>query len=196
MNKKAFACISSLFFYLWILHIADIIAHQALTTLIVVLPVILGGISLAGATFTLTSVMGKRKLLTLPLIFILGIIVATSFLSVPLGIESLIGRSGLIPAAWTVSFLLMAPCSSIFFLSLPKNKVTAQIASVISAIISIFALLILLLIGPGLLSGHSVIHLLALLWLYGIIGLPIIGILFVITALYNREGNPVSMSKA
>lgn len=187
MIKKALICTSLLFFYPWILLIAGIIVPQTLSTLLAVLPVLLGSISLAGATLILTHTRSKRHLLGIPLILTIGAIVATSFLSIPLGIRPLIGSSGLIPAVWTVSFLLLAPCSSLFFLALPENTGVRETASSLSAIISLFALLIILLIGPGLLSGQSVLHLLALLWLYGTIGLPIIGILYVIIALYSRE---------
>ncbi len=187
MIKKALICTSLLFFYPWILHIAGIIAPRTLSALLAVLPVLLGSVSLAGATLTLTHSAGKRHLLGIPLILAIGAIVATSFLSLPLGIRPLIGSSGLLPAVWTVSFLLLAPCSSLFFLSLPGNTGAPGTASSLSAIVSLFALLILLLIWPGLLSGQSVLHLLALLWLYGTIGLPIIGTLYVIVALYSRE---------
>lgn len=187
MIKKALICTSSLFFYPWILLIAGIIVPQALSALLAVLPVLLGSVSLTGATLLLTHAAGKRHLPGIPLILAIGAIVATSFLSIPLGIKPLIGSSGPLSAVWTVSFLLLAPFSSLFFLSLPKNTGVRGTASSLSAIVSLFALLIILLIGPGLISGHSVIHLLALLWLYGVIGLPIIGILYVIVALYGRE---------
>lgn len=114
-------------------------------------------------------------------------IVATSFLSVPLGITPIIGIPGILPAVWIVSFLLLAPCSSLFYFSLPESKGTSETAQILSAIISIFAFLILFLIWPGLLSGQSVLHLLALIWLYGIIGIPIIGLLFVILAFAPPE---------
>lgn len=187
MDKKLLACTSLIFFYPWVLHATGIVVPQALTLLAAILPVFLGSVSLAGAACTLADATGKRRLFGLPLIFIIGLIVAVSFLSVPLGITHLIGSPGILPAAWMVSFLLLAPCSSLFYLSLPENGDSSKNALIISAIISIFALLILLMILPGLLSGQSVLHLLALIWLYGIIGLPLIGLIFVVMAFARPE---------
>lgn len=183
----ALACTSSIFFYLWVLSAITVAAPRTLAMFGVVLPLLLGCISLAGTMLVLSSLRGRRRYLGLPLLLAVGLIIATTFLSVPLGFSRLIGALGLLPAVWTVAFLLLAPSSSLFFVSLPERTAAVRTASVIAGVVSLFALLILLLIGPFMLAGASIIPLIGFIWLYGVVGLPIIGILFIIVAILSRK---------
>ncbi|QSZ67912.1 hypothetical protein RJ40_10605 [Methanofollis aquaemaris] len=183
----ALTCTSSLFFYPWVISALMAVTPVSSAVLGVVLPLLLGSVSLAGTMLALNCVEGRRRYLGLPLLLVIGLIVAASFLSVPLGFSRLIGAPGLLPAVWMVSFLLLAPSSSLFFLSLPERTAAVRTASVIAGVVSLFALLILLLIGPSMLAGESILPLIGFLWLYGVIGLPIIGILFIIIAVCVRK---------
>ncbi|MBP2144632.1 hypothetical protein J2129_000086 [Methanofollis sp. W23] len=154
----------------------------------VVLPLLLGSISLVGAALLLSGSGGRRWYFGLPLLLVIGVIVATTFLSVPLGFSRLIGGSGLIPSLWTVAFLLLPPCSVLFLFSLPERTAAVRAAMGVTGVVSLFALLTLLLVGPFMLASDSIIPLIGFLWLYGVIGLPVIGILFIILALRAGKG--------
>lgn len=186
-STTALICTSFLFFYHWVLSALMVVTPLPHTMLGVALPLLLGSISLVGAALALSSLKGRRWLPGLPLLLVIGVIVATTFLSIPLGFSHLIGGFGLIPSLWTVAFLLLAPCSSLFLFSLPERTAVVKTAIAIIGVVTLFALLILLLVGPVMLAGDSIIPLIGFLWLYGVIGLPIIGVLFIIVAIWGRS---------
>ena len=184
MNKIniALVCTSVIFFYIWVAYALDFLSPRSSFLSWIIAP-FLGIISLFGSLLFVSEMKNKsnRWYLGIPLsiaIFFVVIAISLDFFHI----------GGTFPSE--TSLTMLAPCSILFFLSVPADQRKMVIIPVlISSIISSYALYSYYYLLRGMLSplqtSWNVVIL--LLWLYWAIGTLIIGICLVAIAVRYKK---------
>jgi hypothetical protein len=189
--RLSLACISAIFFFwmpvLFCLHY--FFPHSG-SLLIAISLILTGTVTLLGSVLYLSGIIDKRHrfYLAVPLCadaLVIVIAASTAFLY---------GKSFLsdpINTAETIAIIalaLLAPCSTALFYSLQKKESVTQVSTILSLAVSIFALFTILFVLRDMASSRSTIHaMLGLLGLYWYVGMPLIGICWIVNAISGRS---------
>ena len=181
--KISLICISAIFFFMWIVYgLLEFFPFHG-SVLFYALPLFLSSISLFGSLLFLLELKTrlKRWFLGIPLCILFLIVLIASFLGYTMAIYTL---SSLVEMVLYTSYLLLAPCSVLFFLSFPEDFRKISTTPVrISLLISIYSTLILPWAFRDFISAGHLEAVIGAVVLYCIIGMPIIGMCVVAIAI-------------
>lgn len=149
--------------------------------------VLAGVVTLIGSVLLLSEVVRKsgRSYMSVPVCLDTIAIVAAgsvvlfsgkSFLSDPVNVVETISIVGL---------ALLAPCSAVLFYALPEKNTVTRISIALSSLIGIFAVFVILLTLKDLSVRPTIHAMLGVLWLYWLIGMPVIGMCYIANAVSN-----------
>ena len=177
--KISLICISAIFFFMWVVLSMDYPSYSG-TALTVVAAQFLSVISLFGSILFLLEMKNRsnRWYLGVPLCIAILIAVITMFFFY------------MYHFLLSTSLAILAPCSVLFFFSVPADRRKMMtIPVLISRIISIYALFSYYYLLMGTLSplqtSWNVVDGMSVL--YWVIGMPIIGICFMVIAIIYKE---------
>ena len=179
--KISLICISAIFFFMWVVIPMDYPSYSGTASTVAVAQ-FLSVISLFGSILFLSEMKNKsnRWYLGVPLCIVILIAAITMFFDFYRYHYFLLNTS----------LTILAPCSVLFFLSVPADRrKMITIPALISSIISIYALFSYYYLLRGMLSplqtSWNVVDLMSML--YWVIGMPIIGICFVVIAIIYKK---------
>ncbi len=150
--------------------------------------VLAGVATLIGSVSLLSEAVRKsgKSYLSVPFcIDTLAIVVASSMVLLS-GKSFLSDPVNVVETITIVGLTLLAPCSAVLFYSLPEKNTVTRVSIALSSLIGVFAVFVILITLKDLSIRPTIHAMLGLLWLYWIIGMPVIGMCYIANAVSNR----------